>query len=186
MSLPKLSTMAILLHVAGHADESNFALAICKEIGSPSGTVVPALGRLTDRDGLLQRREQPTKTGRPRLVYSLTDAGQAEVETLTKLLRPRAAALRTAKRGRVTEVKLNTSSLWLISAALMNDGAIIGYSEALRPLTHQAAYAELARLQPFGIFVETDGRHVLTDVGNAVANEEGAKWAAVLDRCTQA
>ena len=182
VALPKLSTLALLVHIAGHEAVDNYGLAISKATGYPSGTVVPALNRMTDRDGWLARFDQPTATGRPRLVYAFTEKGTAVVAELVDLLSPRIAVLAQSDAAPSNDgTKVNISSLWLLSAALMSGGAIKGYSDLLRPLTHQAVYAEMARLVESAWFETDGGMHRLTPRGLAMAAALGQQWQPKLD-----
>jgi len=169
------------MHVAGSSADENYALAICKATGYPSGTVVPALARLTER-ALLTRLAQPTRTGRSRIVHKLTAPGRQYVGELLEQMQPRVVVLGQVKADPAAQLeKINISTVWLLAAAVSN-GETYGYSPAMRPLTHQAAYAELNRLTGLGWFETVGVQHRLTTPGRRASVTLGSRWGPVLAR----
>jgi DNA-binding PadR family transcriptional regulator len=180
-SLPKLSTVAVLLHVAAHDDAENYALAICKATGYPSGTVVPLLARLSDRDGLLTKHDVATTTGRARVVYALTSAGDTEATRLRDLLAPHITLLASVPAKPVDELpKVNASTIWIFAAALLNNGKTYGYATSMRPLTHQAAYTEIQRMTELGWLEPVDDSHHMTKAGEQAAATIARQWQPLL------
>lgn len=169
------------MHIAGNDTADNYGLAISKATGYPSGTAVPALKRLSERDGLLARSEVATKTGKPRVVHSLTDAGASYVADLLDEIEPRIKTLTGVAGYGDFEGKVNLSTIWLLAAAAYSGGRINGYDTRMRPLTHQAAYVELDRLTAFGWFESVDGEaRRMTEAGKQAAAALGKQWLPVI------
>ncbi len=74
---PSPQTVAVVGALLQDPDRWHYGYELSKQLGLPSGTLYPILMRLSERDQLETRWEEPSPPGRPaRHLYRLTEGGR--------------------------------------------------------------------------------------------------------------